>query len=200
MATTIQDGTGFGFQTQVDNTNRLRTRSISEDTRIEGAFNGDTYIIGSPFVNITGSTGVVPYGLLYFKHTENVSLFTRTFSSQARYASGSTIQNYLIVAYKDIDDSLLDSNWTSFTPLNANFGSSNELAGVFKYGQVGGSFGSWTGLTPSFVLGFPVNVYNQIESSLVFPKGVGVLLAVIPPVGSTTMPVSFTITVTKNIE
>lgn len=199
MATTIQDGTGFGYQTQVDETNRLRVRAISEDTRIEGAFNGDTYIIGCPFITQTGAS---LNGLLYFKPTENVSLFTKTFSSQARWASGATFQNYLILVYTDVDDSLLGSGWTDITPLNSNFGSSNQLSGVFKYGSGStyGSYGSWTGLTPTFQLGFPVNEYNQIESALVFPKGVGILLAVVPPSGNVQMPVNFTITVTKQIE
>lgn len=193
MATTIQDGTGNGFQTKVDSTNRLETRAVVEDSTLEGTVEGNTYAVGTPFLTQTGSSA---NGLLYFKCNEAVSLFAKTFSSQARWASGATFQNYLINVYKDVDDSLLTGTWVDFTPLNVNFGNSNELAGVFKYGSPTGA-GGFSGLTPSFQLAFPVNVYNQIATNLIFPKGVGILLAVTPPTGNVAMPVSFTTTLTK---
>lgn len=197
MATVIQDGTGKGFQSKVDDTNRLSVRSVTQDSSLEGAVHGDTYVIGTPFLTQTADTA---NGLLYFNSSEDFSLFTRTFSSQARYTSGGTFQNYLINVYKNVNESSLTGTWVDFTPLNLNFGSSNQLSGTFKYGSPGGA-GGFTGLTPSFQLGFPVNVYNQIETNLIFPKGVGILLAVTPPTSNTSMPVSFSITLTllKNI-
>jgi hypothetical protein len=193
MATTIQDGTGKGFQVKVDATNRLEVRSVVEDSTLEGTVEGNTYVVGTPFLTQTSSSA---NGLLYFKPEENVSLFAKTFSAQARWASGATFDNFLINVYKDVDDSLLTGTWVDFTPLNVNFGNSNELAGVFKYGSPTGA-GGFSALTPSFQLAFPVNVYNQIQSNLIFPKGVGVLLAVTPPAGNVAMPVGFSITLTK---
>lgn len=193
MATTIQDGTGKGFQTKVDETNRLEVRSISEDTTLEGTIEGNSFAIGTPFLTQLSSTA---NGLLYFKTEENVSLFAKSFSSQARYASGATFDNYLINVYKDVDESALTGTWVPFTPLNTNFGSSNELAGTFKYGSPAGA-GGFSALTPAFQLAFPVNVYNQITTNLIFPKGVGILLSVTPPTGNISMPVSFTVTLTK---
>lgn len=192
MATTIQDGTGKGFQVKVDETNRLETRSIIEDSTLEGTIDGNTYVLGTPFLTQTGTSA---NGLLYFKPEENVSLFAKTFSSQARWATNATLQNYLINVYTNVDESDLTGTWVNFTPLNVNFGSSNELAGVFKYGSPTGAAG-FSGL-PKFQLGFPVNVYNQIQSNLIFPKGVGILLSVTPPAGNTAMPVNFSVTLTK---
>lgn len=193
MATSIQDGTGKGFQTKVDETNRLEVRGIIEDSILEGCIAGDTYALGTPFLTQTGDTA---NGVLYFKFDEDVSLFAKTFSSQARWASGATFQNYIINVYKGVDESSLTGTWVDFNPLNTNFGSSNELSGTFKYGAPSGA-GGFTGLTPSFQLAFPVNVYNQIQTNLIFPKGVGILLACTPPSGNVQMPVSFTTTVTK---
>ncbi len=193
MATTIQDGTGKGFQAKVDETNSLKVRSVVEDSTLEGAIEGNTYTIGTPFLTQTGDT---VNGLLYFKCEEAVSLFAKTFSSQARWASGATFQNYIINVYLNIDESALTGTWVDFVPLNVNFGSSNELAGVFKYGSPTGA-GGFTGLIPKFQLAFPVNVYNQINTNLIFPKGVGILLSITPPSGNVAMPVSFTTQLTK---
>ena len=193
MATIIQDGTGKGFQAKIDDTNRLYVRSVVEDGQLEGTINGDTFVIGTPFLTQTGDTA---NGLLYFKSNEDVQLFAKTFSSQGRYTSGGTFNNFLINVYSNVSESSLTGTWVDFTPLNTNFGNSNLLDGTFKYGAPSGA-GGFSALTPSFQLAFPINVYNQIATNLSFPKGIGILLSVTPPTSNTAMPISFSITVTK---
>lgn len=188
----IQDGTGKGYTVKVDSTNRLEVRSVSEDGQLEGAINGDSYAVGTPYLTQTGAT---ENGLLYFRSDETVSLYAKTFSSQARYTTSGDFNNYLVNVYTGIAESALGGTWVDFTPLNTNFGSVNELAGAYKYGSPAGATG-FTG-TPKFQLAFPINVFNQISTNLVFPRGVGVLLTVTPPTNNVSMPVSFTITLTK---
>lgn len=192
MATTIEDGTGKGYSVKVDDSNRLEVRSIVEEGRIEGAANGDTFIIGSPFLT---QTSAAENGLLYFQINEDTDYYATTFSSQARYTTGGTFDNYLITVYKNIPLASLAGTWVDVTPFNTNFGSSNSLSGTFKYGSPAGATG-FSG-TPIIQLGFPVNQYNQIITSLIFPKGVSLLLTVTPPTGNTAMPVNFTTTVSK---
>lgn len=192
MATIIEDGTGNGFQTKVDSTNKLSVRATVEDSQLEGTLSGDTYVIGTPYLTQVSDTA---NGLLYFKSEESVLIYAKTFSSQARYATGASFSNYLINVYTNVNESALSGTWVNFTPLNTNFGSSNTLAGVFKYGSPAGATG-FSG-TPTFQLAFPVNQYNQITTNLAFPKGNGILLAVTPPTSNTSMPVSFSISVTK---
>lgn len=192
MATIIEDGTGNGFQTKVDSTNKLSVRATIEDSQLEGTLSGDTYVIGTPYLTQISDTA---NGLLYFKSEESVLIYAKTFSSQARYATGASFSNYLINVYTNVNESALSGTWVNFTPLNTNFGSSNTLAGVFKYGSPAGATG-FSG-TPTFQLAFPVNQYNQITTNLAFPKGNGILLAVTPPTSNTSMPVSFSISVTK---
>lgn len=193
MATIIEDGTGKGFQTKVDNTNKLEVRAVVEDSQLEGAVNGDTYVIGTPFLTQINDS---ENGVLYFKFDEDVEVFAKTFSSQGRYTSGGTFQNYLVNVYEGINESSLTGTWVDFTPLNTNFGSPNALQGVFKYGSPAGA-GGFSALTPTFQLAFPINVYNQIQSNLVFPKGSSLLVAVTPPTSNVAMPVAFSLTVTK---
>lgn len=195
MATVIEDGTGKGFQTKVDATNRLEVRAVVEDSQLEGAVDGKTYVIGTPYLTQINDSA---NGVLYFKFDEDVEVFAKTFSSQGRYTSGGTFQNYLVNVYEGVTEASLTGTWVDFTPLNSNFGSSNELQGVFKYGSPTGA-GGFSALTPTFQLAFPINVFNQIQSSLVFPKGTGLLVAVTPPTGNVAMPVSFSLTVTKLI-
>lgn len=192
MSNFIQDGTGKGYLAKIDMTNRLETRSVVEDSTLEGVIDGNSYVIGTPFLTqISGTEN----GLLYFKFNEDVSLFAKTFSTQARYTTGGAFNNYLINVYKDVDESSLTGTWSNISPLNVNFGSSNQLASVVKYGSPAGAAG-FSG-APAFQLGFPINIYNQIQSNLVFPKGVGILLSVVPPTSNTAMPVNFSVTVTK---
>lgn len=192
MATTIEDGTGKGYSAKVDDTNRLEVRAVVEEGRVAGAANGDTYIIGSPFLTQTAET---ENGLLYFQIDEEADYYATTFSSQARYATSASFDNYLIQVYEGIQPSALTGTWVNVTPFNGNLGSSNSLSGTFKYGAPSGATG-FSG-TPSFQLAFPVNNYNQILTSLVFTKGTAVLLTVTPPTGNTAMPVNFSITVSK---
>lgn len=192
MGFEINDGTGQGWIAKVDSTNRLKTRSISENGRVEGSANGETFIIGSPFLT---QGGTAENGLLYFKFDEDMAFYATTFSSQARFTTGGTTSNYLIQAYRDISPSALTGTWVDTTPLNLNFGSSNALAGTFKWGSPTGATG-FSG-NPIIQLGFPINTFNQIESALVFPKGSSILLTVTPPSGNTSMPVNFNITVSK---
>lgn len=192
MGFQILDGTGTARKAKVDDTNRIQVRGVVEDGRVEGATNGETYVIGSPILTQTGAT---ENGLLYFQFDEDVEFYATTFSSQARFTTGGTFQNYLIQAYEGIQPSALTGTWVDTVPLNTNFGSSNELQGTFKYGSPAGATG-FTG-TPIIQLPFPINVFNQISTALVFPKGSTLLLTVTPPTNNTSMPVNFNITVTK---
>lgn len=192
MGFQIQDGKGTSVKAKVDDTNRLEVRSIAESGQIEGASNGETFAIGTPFLTQTAAT---ENGLLYFSLDEDVDYYATTFSSQARFTTGGTTSNYLIQVYKNIAATSLTGTWVDFTPLNTNFGSSNTLSGTFKYGSPAGATG-FSG-TPIFQLGFPINVYNQVQTTLVFPKGIPLLLTVTPPASNTSMPVNFTVTVSK---
>ena len=118
MATIIGDGTGKGFQTRVDSTNRLEVRAIVEDSQLEGAIKGDTYVVGTPFLTQINDSA---NGVLYFKFEEDVEVFGKTFSSQGRYTSGGTFQNYLVNIYEGVNESSLTGTWVNFTPLNTNF-------------------------------------------------------------------------------
>jgi hypothetical protein len=192
MGFDIQDGTGHGWSAKVDDTNRLEVRGVIEEGRVEGAANGETFIIGSPFLTQTAAT---ENGLLYFQFDEDATFYATTFSSQGRYTTGGTFDNYLIQAYSGIQPSALTGTWVDTTPLNLNIGSSISLAGTFKYGSPAGATG-FSG-TPIVQLGFPINQFNQINTALVFPKGSSLLLTVTPPTSNTSMPVNFNITVAK---
>lgn len=192
MGFDIQDGTGQGWNAKVDDTNRLEVRGIIEEGRVEGSANGETFIIGSPFLTQTAAT---ENGLLYFQFDEDATFYTTTFSSQGRYTTGGTFNNYLIQAYSGIQPSALTGTWVDTTPLNLNIGSSRSLAGTFKWGSPAGATG-FSG-TPIVQLGFPINQFNQINTALVFPKGSSLLLTVTPPTSNTSMPVNFNITVSK---
>ena len=72
---TIQDGTGKGFQAQVDDNNRLRVESVSESDEHRKALDGDAYSINSSttanLLTITTTVGAV----LHLQNDSSSSLF-----------------------------------------------------------------------------------------------------------------------------
>lgn len=62
MSHILRDGTGTKLQAKVDDTNRLRTRTISEPRSVEALDNGEQFILHSAVMNITdASTTAIGY-------------------------------------------------------------------------------------------------------------------------------------------
>ena len=74
MATTIQDGTGKGFNAQTDSTNRLLTRTIQRSEFDEAVANGNSFNVNTKFLTITTAGPADGHALLYIKNNEDQDL------------------------------------------------------------------------------------------------------------------------------
>ena len=74
MATTIQDGTGKGFNAQIDSTNRLLTRTIQRSEFDDAVANGNSFNVNTKFLTITTAGPADGHALLYIKNNEDQDL------------------------------------------------------------------------------------------------------------------------------
>ena len=116
MATQIIDGTGSKRKVKVTQNNELLTDAIIKSSRDQQALDGDAYIIGSGFVNLTSD---LPSAVLYFKNDGNEDLVITRFLIGVRSSVGATLtENHIRgiiyqnpTGYSDRDWETENSTW-----------------------------------------------------------------------------------------
>lgn len=134
MATTIQDGTGTKLKAKINEENRLLTQTISETEFDHATGKGDSYNINTEFLTITGNTEIP---LLYIKNNNDRDLVLSAWFIGTDADSGTATRLSLMRVYKNPTSGTLISSGTDITPVNRNFGSSNEFEGIAKKGGDG---------------------------------------------------------------
>jgi hypothetical protein len=134
MATTIQDGTGTKFKVKINSDNRLLSQTISESEFDHSVGRGVAYNINTEFLTITGSSEVP---LLYIRSTAERDLVLNAWFIGTDADSGTATRLSLMRVYKNPTSGTIISSGTDITPVNRNFGSSNEFEGVAKKGGDG---------------------------------------------------------------
>ncbi len=134
MATTIQDGTGTKIKVKINQENRLLTQTISESEFDSAIGKGEAYNINTEFITITGSSEVP---LLYIKSTDDRDLVLNAWFIGTDANSGTATRLNLLRVYKNPTSGTIISSGTDVTPVNRNFGSTNEFNGVAKKGGNG---------------------------------------------------------------
>ncbi len=134
MATTIQDGTGTKLKAKINEENRLLTQTISETEFDHATGQGDSYNINTEFLTITGNTEIP---LLYIRNNNDRDLVLSAWFIGTDADSGTATRLSLMRVYKNPTSGTLISSGTDITPVNRNFGSSNEFGGIAKKGGDG---------------------------------------------------------------
>jgi hypothetical protein len=134
MATTIQDGTGTKFKVKINSDNRLLSQTISESEFDNSVGRGVAYNINTEFLTITGSSEVP---LLYIRSTVDRDLVLNAWFIGTDADSGTATRLSLMRVYKNPTSGTIISSGTDITPVNRNFGSSNEFEGTAKKGGDG---------------------------------------------------------------
>lgn len=181
MGFQIQDGTGRGFVTGVDSKNRLLTSTINETTFQHAAETGEAFFLGIPTITLTNAAASAVF---FIENNEDKPLIIGEFFIVADATTGGTPNMFKVSWYKNPTDIL----GTSTSTLNQNFGSSNELDAIVKYGAQGAGV---SGGTLVATLSFPIGQFNRLEANLVLEKGSSFALTITPPSGNTSMPVIF---------
>lgn len=134
MSTTIQDGTGTKIKAKINQENRLLTQTITETEFDNSTIKGESFNINTEFLTITGNTETP---LLYIKNNNDRDLILSAWFIGTDADSGTATRLSLMRVYKNPTSGTLISSGTNITPVNRNFGSSNEFDGVAKKGGDG---------------------------------------------------------------
>lgn len=131
MATTIEDGSGKGFSTKVDETNRLSVRGITESEFDKATRSGNAYNVNTLFYSITGAT---EQPIIYLKNNEDDII---TLAAWFIGTSGSTSSNGILKMYTNPTSGTIITGGADVTPVNRLIGSSNQLQADVKKGGDG---------------------------------------------------------------
>lgn len=134
MSTIIQDGTGTKLKVKINSENRMLTQTISESEFDHSVGKGEAYNINTEFVTVTGSSEVP---LLYIKSNEDRDLVLNAWFIGTDADTGTATRLSLFRVYKNPTSGTIISSGTDITPVNRNFGSSNELEVIAKKGGDG---------------------------------------------------------------
>ena len=131
MATTIEDGSGKGFSTKVDETNRLSVRGITESEFDKATRSGNAYNVNTLFYSITGAT---EQPIIYLKNNEDDII---TLAAWFIGTSGSTSSNGILKMYTNPTSGTIITGGDDVIPVNRLIGSSNQLQVDVKKGGDG---------------------------------------------------------------
>jgi hypothetical protein len=92
----IQDGTGKGYFAQVDDTNRLRVRSVGETSYDDASLQGTSFNLNTQFVSVGVGT---EFPLLYLKNNEATDAVIVAWFIGIGIAGGSPTENALLRVY-----------------------------------------------------------------------------------------------------
>jgi hypothetical protein len=119
MAIKIKDGTGKGYEVQVDSQNRMLAKAVIEENMHDTSVkNGDVYYITTDgFIDI--NTLNTETAILYTKNTST----TKRFVIHSIRTCGNQVQK--VVMYRNPSTGTIVDNATAGRNTNANFSSSN---------------------------------------------------------------------------
>jgi hypothetical protein len=147
MSHIIQNGKGKKYFAEVDSTNKLMTRSISEPSSIEALDNGDQYFLHSAVMNITNDNNTY---IAYLENTysaRNIIITAVEYSFTDSKSTGpvtNPTQDCIVRIRRNPSGPSFSQGW--FTN-DADFGSANELqatALTAGFGTGGGNDGTFT--------------------------------------------------------
>lgn len=178
----LEDGSGKGYLARVDETNRVRTRTVSESEQNEQASLGLAYSIPSGFITLTNTA---ESAIFWLRNDESQDLLITRFLASVRKSTGATENHARVLIYYN-PTGMTSGTSTSLTPVNLNFGSSNTLSNTSEIGQQGAALTGAT-LFGGFVI--PTESLTSESSSIVLPKGAAIGVTCVPPAGNTSLQV-----------
>jgi len=188
MSHVIIDGTGTKKRAQVDSTNKLQTRTVSEPSSIEALAQGNQYILHSAVMNLTSASNSY---ISYFQNNETnpfvVTLIEISSEKSNEQGTINTKQTAIIRVRRNPSGPSFSQDW--FTN-NADFSSPNTLSRT----AVTGGFGAGGGEGGTFTDSGALVVHDLIQcgtsqilplEQLVIGTGNAIGIGFQPPTGNT---------------
>ncbi len=155
---------------------------VIEDIFQNAAEEGEAFFIGTPLITLTSAN---ESAICYIKNNEDEQLILGEFFLIAEATTGGSPDMFRVNWYKNPTSI---SSGTALSPLNQNFGSSEQLNTDIEYGAEGSTV---TGGSLAATLSFPIGGFNSINANLILEKGSSLVISIDPPAGNSSMPVQF---------
>lgn len=140
MSTTIQDGSGKGYQAKIDNENRMFTRSVNSTEFDVQTIKGLAYNINTEHISVSVGTETP---ILYLKNNDNNVLVLANFFSAIGIQGAAPTALPIFRIYINPTGGTLLSGGTDVIAVNRLIGSFTELNATIKKGN--GSTSTVTG-------------------------------------------------------
>lgn len=126
MATIIEDGTGKGFNAQVDSENRLFTRTIQESEFDNAVRKGNAYNVNTKFLTITTAGPADGHALLYIKNNEDQDVVLAAWFIGTDLGTNGADLGLMQVFYNPTGGTII-SGGTTLATVNRQGGNSNTI-------------------------------------------------------------------------
>lgn len=180
----IQDGTGHGYESKVDEHNMLHTRSVRTHEALYAALAGDGYNLPwGGFTLTTATASAMTY--FFWDDSEKIAVLSRQIFSLGPSTGGSGLARLRVI--RNPTGGTLLSGGTEQLAVNTNFGSGAVPSGTFKKGAQGSTV---TGGTTVIDVGLPTGGMIQVaDINWIISNGLSYAVEVTPPAGNTSMAV-----------
>jgi hypothetical protein len=177
----IKDGSGKNKLAIVDSTQRLYTRSVSEDEWKEATINGDHYAVTSGAITLTSAN---LSAMLYFKNNEEEDLLIDRIVFNSDDSTGGTVDQFVFTMVKN-PDGLGSGSGNDATIVNTNFASPKTLDIISEKGQEAATVTNGTTIA-GWRIENPTRM-RVVNVRLIMPKGSSIAFTVTPPASNTSM-------------
>jgi hypothetical protein len=190
----IQDGTGKGYEAEIDSTNRLKTRAVIEDEWVEALSKGDHYAITSSPITLTAATASA---MMWFRNDNDEDLLIDRVILNSADSTGGTV-DVLVLQPVVNPTAMASGSGNDVTQVNTNLGSSKELTLTSEKGLEGASLTGGS-VAAAWNIENPTN-HRVLDVRFLVPKGSSIGFNIIPPASNTSMVVSVSVNAHKVVE
>ncbi len=184
-------GASNRFVAEVDDTNRLKTRSVSQTDSVDAVLRGDGFRISTPDITLTSGN---ESAVLVFTTDEDRDLIVVELGINIGLSAGGTDSTVVVTTAVGLDLVMAGGSTTELGNVNLIIGNPRTLNKTSESGQEAAT------LTGGLQRKAYYDTGSSIDDSIfaVFPKGSQFGLLVTPPPGNTSLTVSFEITAHLN--
>lgn len=188
MGFQIQDGTGTNYKLKVDEKNRIRTFSVTEDESANASIEGDSYNANTGVITLTTSN---KSAVFYIKNNGDDDLIIDTLFYLIGNSTGGTGDVLITVLRNPTTGTIIDNAVDmEMAGVNRNFGSSKTLTADFYKGDEGNTFTNGVKVIESIFNQSPTRSALSV-GALVIPKGSSIGVDMTPATGNTNLDVEF---------
>ena len=186
----LVDSTGKEYGVKVDSDNRAYVDSVSKDTSINAALNGESYNINSGSITLTTGN---ESGIIYVKNSEEKYLVIKEIIVILGSSTGGSGEGEVKIVKNPNKGTLVTNATVAEIVENRNFSSSRELEASIYKGIEGATVTNGDTFATTTRSSFPT-VITFDASAIILAKGNSIAVNFTPPTSNTSQTIKIAIT------